>query len=176
MHTLNITHNSDCNVHIWRSKVKSQQRDGKSQELTFCCKNSAARTRTEFARQAFSVAAPHTWNSLSSDTGSCDTVHSFKNTSKHTLTYSHQRLWIIYRTLRCYINTVLLLLPIRTVGWWRWSLVSPDGVVRSRMVSVSASVDLLLHHTVQKFSSGTGSPGWSWKKGHKTVVVLLIRR
>jgi len=37
---------------------------------------------------------------------------------------------------------------------------------------VSASVNLPLHHKVQKFSSGTGSPRWSWKKGHKTVVVL----
>ena len=37
--------------------------------------------------------------------------------------------------------------------------------------SVSASVNLPLHHKVQKFSSGTGSPGWSRKKGHKTVVV-----
>jgi len=39
------------------------------------------------------------------------------------------------------------------------------------MVSVSASVNLPLHHKVQKFSSGTGSPGWSWKKGRKMVVV-----
>jgi len=37
--------------------------------------------------------------------------------------------------------------------------------------SLSASVNLLLHHKVQKFSSGTGSPGWSRKKGRKTVVV-----
>jgi len=36
---------------------------------------------------------------------------------------------------------------------------------------VSASVNLPLHHKVQKFSSGTGSPGWSRKKGRKTVVV-----
>ena len=56
-------------------------------------------------------------------------------------------------------------------GWWRWALVSPDGVAPSRMVSVSASVNLPLHHKVQKFSSGTGSPGWSRKKGRKTVVV-----
>jgi len=56
-------------------------------------------------------------------------------------------------------------------GWWRWALVSPDGVVPSRIVSVSASVNLPLHHEVQKFSSGTGSPGWSWKKGRKTDVV-----
>jgi len=27
-----------------------------------------------------------------------------------------------------------------------------------------------LHHKVQKFSSGTGSPEWSRKKGRKTVV------
>jgi len=39
------------------------------------------------------------------------------------------------------------------------------------MVSVSASVNLPLHHKVQKFSSGTGSPSWSRKKGRKTVVV-----
>ena len=43
-------------------------------------------------------------------------------------------------------------------GWWSWALVSPAGVKPSRMVSVSASVNLPLHHKVQKFSSGTGSP------------------
>jgi len=31
-----------------------------------------------------------------------------------------------------------------------------------------------LHHKVQKFSSGTGSPGWSQKKGRKTVVVVVV--
>jgi len=41
-------------------------------------------------------------------------------------------------------------------GWWRWALVSPDGVAPSRMVGVSASVNLPLHHKAQKFSSGTG--------------------
>jgi len=59
-------------------------------------------------------------------------------------------------------------------GWWRWALVSLDGVARSRMDSVSASVNLLLHYKVQKFSSGTGSPGWSGKKGRKTVVLVAI--
>jgi len=44
-------------------------------------------------------------------------------------------------------------------GWWRWALVSPDGVAPSRMVGVFASLNLPLHHKVQKFSSGTGSPG-----------------
>jgi len=61
----------------------------------------------------------------------------------------------------------------RIGGWWRWALVSPDGVAPSRMVSVSASVNLPLHNKVQKFSSGTGSPGWSQIKGHKTVVVVV---
>jgi len=56
-------------------------------------------------------------------------------------------------------------------GWWRWALVSTDGVAPCRMVGVSVSVNLPLHHKVQKFSSGTGSPGWSRKKGCKTVVV-----
>jgi len=55
--------------------------------------------------------------------------------------------------------------------WWRWALVSLDEVVYSQMVGVSASVNLPLHHKVQKFSCGTGSPGWSRKKGCKTVVV-----
>ena len=62
-------------------------------------------------------------------------------------------------------------------GWWRWALVSPDGVVSSQMVGVSASVNLLLHHhKVQKFSSGTGSAGCSRKKDHKTVVVIVGNR
>jgi len=55
----------------------------------------------------------------------------------------------------------------------RWALISPDGVVPSWMVGVSASVNLPLHHNkVQKFSSGTGSPGWSGKKGGKMVVCV----
>jgi len=46
------------------------------------------------------------------------------------------------------------------------------------MVEVGTSgahpdVHLPLHHRAQKFSSGTGSPGWSRKKGRKTVVVVL---
>jgi len=47
-------------------------------------------------------------------------------------------------------------------------LVSPDGVVPSQMVGVSASVNLPLH---QKFSSGAG---WSLKKGCKAVVVVVV--
>jgi len=33
-------------------------------------------------------------------------------------------------------------------GWWRWALVRQDGVALSRMVGVSASVNLPLHHKV----------------------------
>ena len=41
------------------------------------------------------------------------------------------------------------------------------------MVGVSASVIFPSTIKVQKkFSSVTGSPGWSWKKGHKTVVCV----
>jgi len=39
------------------------------------------------------------------------------------------------------------------------------------MVGVSASVNLLWHHKVQKFSSGTGSPGWSQKRAVKRLCV-----
>jgi len=39
------------------------------------------------------------------------------------------------------------------------------------MVSVPACVNFPLYHKVQEFSFGTGSPGWSRKKGRKTVVV-----
>jgi len=60
-------------------------------------------------------------------------------------------------------------------GWWRLALVSLDGLAPSQMVSVYASVNLPLHHQVQKFSSGTGSPRWSRKKGCKTVVVVTAR-
>jgi len=60
------------------------------------------------------------------------------------------------------------------VGWLRWALVSPDEVAPSRMVSVSVSVNLPLHHKVQKFSSGARSPRWSQKKGRKMVVVVVL--
>ena len=55
------------------------------------------------------------------------------------------------------------------------ALVSPDGVAPRRMVGVSASVNLLLHHKAQKVSTGTGSPGWSRKQG-RTMVVVWWRR
>jgi len=42
------------------------------------------------------------------------------------------------------------------------------------MVGVSASVNLPLHHKVQKFSSGTGLRGWSQKKDCTTVLVVVV--
>ena len=72
------------------------------------------------------------------------------------------------------LQQLLLHVCFRFGGWWRWALVSLDGVAPSWMVGVSASVNLPLHHKVQKFSSGIGWPGWSRKKGHKTVVVVVV--
>jgi len=73
---------------------------------------------------------------------------------------------------RCWLGGRKGIRPVKNIGgWWRWALVSLDGVTPSRMIGVSASVNLPLHHKVQKFSSGTGLPRWSWKKGHKMVVV-----
>ena len=40
-------------------------------------------------------------------------------------------------------------------------------------MGMSASVSLPLHHKVKQFSSGTGSPGWSGRKGRKMVVVVV---
>jgi len=54
------------------------------------------------------------------------------------------------------------------------ALVSLDGVAPSRMVCVSASVNLPLHHKVQKFASGTGSRGWSRKKGVKRLCGVVL--
>ena len=54
-------------------------------------------------------------------------------------------------------------------GWWRWALASPDGVAPGRMVSVSASVNLPLHHKVQKFSSFTAHPGDPGKRAVKQL-------
>ena len=59
-------------------------------------------------------------------------------------------------------------------GCWRSALLSPDGVAPSRMVCVSACVNLPLHHKVQKFSSGTGSTEWSWKRAVKRLCCGIL--
>ena len=58
-------------------------------------------------------------------------------------------------------------------GWWRWALLNPEGVAPGWMVSVSAYVNLPLHHKVQKFSSGNGSPRWSQKRAVKRLCVWV---
>ena len=63
---------------------------------------------------------------------------------------------------------------VKNGGWWRWALVSSAGVAPSRMVSVSASVNLPLHDKVQKFFSGTGLPGWFRKKGPEMDVCVCV--
>jgi len=68
---------------------------------------------------------------------------------------------------RCWLGSRKGIRPVKNGGGWsRWALVTLDGVAPTQ-----TSVNLPLHHKVQKFSSGTGSPGWSRKKGRKMVVV-----
>ena len=54
-------------------------------------------------------------------------------------------------------------------GWWRWAPVSPDGVASSRMVGVSASVNLPLHHKVQKSLLAPAHPGGPGKRAIKRL-------
>jgi len=60
-------------------------------------------------------------------------------------------------------------------GHYRYAtLHNISRLVTSAGWSVCASVNVPLHHKVQKFSSGTSSPGWSWKKSRKTVVCVCV--
>jgi len=53
------------------------------------------------------------------------------------------------------VQLFLWYLCVSSMGeWWRWALVSLDGVAPNLMIGVSASVNLPLHHKDQKFSSG----------------------
>ena len=83
-----------------------------------------------------------------------------------TKTYSNEvvTLWYVSCDSAVYVMTFYTY-----GGWWRRALVGPDTVAPSWMVGVSASVNLPLCHKVQKFSPGTGSPEWSWKKGRKRL-------
>ena len=74
----------------------------------------------------------------------------------------------------CWLGSKKGIWPVKKWGdgagghWLVWMEWRPAGW------SVSASVNLPLYHKVQKFSSGTGLPGWSRKKGHKMVVVVVV--
>ena len=81
---------------------------------------------------------------------------------------------VAFSALTLLVGRQMGIRPVKNGGWWRWALVSPDVVAPNRMVSVSASVNPPLHHRVQKLFSGTSSPGWSRKKGRKTVVVCGV--
>ena len=82
-------------------------------------------------------------------------------------------IWVAFSALMLFVRWQEGHPACKNIGWWwRWALVSSDGVAPSRIVGVSASVNLLLQHKVQKFSCGTGSPGWSRKKDHKIVAVV----
>ena len=57
----------------------------------------------------------------------------------------------------------------------RWALVSPDGAAPSRMVDVSASVNLPLHHKVQKFFSGRNFWNVEEESVHMRVILSVNR-
>jgi len=102
-----------------------------------------------------------------SNHGSQVHTHTYEHTHKHAQSYTSTHHPQIKPTVPYFQG----IRPVKNGGWWRWALVSLDGVAPSRVVGVPPSVNLPLHHKVQKFSSGTDSPGWSWKKGRKMVVV-----
>jgi len=56
-------------------------------------------------------------------------------------------------------------------GWWRWALVRLDGVAPSRIIGVSASVNLPLHHKVHSRTSflAPAHPGGPGKRAVKRL-------
>jgi len=64
--------------------------------------------------------------------------------------------------------------PVKYGGDGGGGQLSPDGVASSRMVVGFACDNIPGHYKVQRFSSGTGSPGRCQKKGLKTVVVWCV--
>jgi len=73
------------------------------------------RTRAEFARRSFSVAAPHTWNSLPSDVRSWRTVDTFKRHLKTHLFRQSQpdaNSASVSTDLWCYTNAVIIIIII----------------------------------------------------------------
>ena len=57
--------------------------------------------------------APHTWNSLPSDIGSCRTVDIFKRQLKTVLTWCHQRLCIF--GLYCAIEIMIIIIIYKVI-------------------------------------------------------------
>ena len=103
-----------------------------------------------------------------------------KQTAVIILSRTYNNVHVFYSILlpsvlwHCWLEGRKGIRPVKNGGWWRCALVSPDGVAPSWRVGVSASANFPLHHKVQKFSSGTGSPGWSQKKGCKMAVCVCV--
>jgi len=58
---------------------------------------------------------------------------------------------------------------VKSMGRWRWALLSPVGVVPSQMVNVSASVNLPLYLYIQKFCLSPAHPGGPGKGAIKRL-------
>jgi len=69
------------------------------------------KTRTEFAHWSFSVAAPHTWNSLPSDVRSCHTVDASRPICSDSLNLMPPAP-LYLRTLWRYTNAVIIIIII----------------------------------------------------------------
>ena len=99
-------------------------------------------------------------------------VHN-KQSAVITLSHTYSNALVFYSILlpsvlwHCWLEGRKGIRTVKSGGRWRWALVSPDGVAPNRMACVSASVNLPLHHKVQNFSSGTGSPGGPGKRAVK---------
>ena len=76
---------------------------------------------------------------------------------------------------RCWLGGRKGIWPVKNMGdggVGHWLLVRMEWRPSGWLVRLPL-LNLPLHHKVQKFSSGTGSPRWSRKKGRKTVVILV---
>jgi len=80
---------------------------------------------------------------------------------------------------RCWLGGRKGIRPVKNVGgWWRWSLVSPDGVAPA--VSVSASLNLSLHHSNNNnhfMALCPGLPGWAGtrRNTHPPTILTIIQ-
>jgi len=129
------------------------------------------------------ASSPSPWNPFSGICTSARLSHQSKSRWQtviwkkwHIYVYSQQNFLMLPSVLwHCWLGSRKGIRPVKNMaGWWRWTLVSPDGVAPSWMVDVSASVNLRLHHEVQKFPSATSPPAWFRKKGRKTVVCVCV--
>jgi len=62
----------------------------------------------------------------------------------------------------------------RMVGWWRWALVSPDGVAPSQMVGMSASVNLPCTMKSRSSLLAPAQPGGPGKRAVKWLWWWLL--